>query len=166
MAPLGLLLVVLAVVFSSTESPDSVNHAYWLTLHRTLSSVSFGAFVLVFAAGVMYLLQERQLKLKQFDGWYRRLPALSILDDVNRAGLIFGVPIITIGMIAASVWSQQNYETMMKTNFSTVALFSGWALFTLTLAGRYAFGWRGRRTAAMAVAAFVVTVGSLIVHLG
>ena len=36
----------------------------WLTLHRSLSIVGYAAFTLAFVAGVMYLIQENQLKTK------------------------------------------------------------------------------------------------------
>lgn len=167
MAPLGFLLMLLAIVFSSGEGPPGeVTKAYWLTMHRTLASVSFGAFGLIFAAGVMYLLQERQLKLKRFDGWYQRLPSLSILDSANRGGVIFAFPIFTIGVVAASFWSMQHYGKVMKIDFSTFVLFVGWAIYGILLLGRLVFGWQGRKAAVLGVIAFGIVVSSLVIHLG
>ena len=114
-------------------------------MHRTLASISFGAFGLIFAAGVMYLLQERQLKLKRFDGWYQRLPSLSILDSANRGGIIVAFPIFTIGVVAASFWSMQHYGKVMKIDLSTFVLFVGWMVYGTLLLGSYCiFGWQGQ----------------------
>lgn len=166
MAPLGFLLMLMAVALDPGQVTGQATKAYWLTMHNTLASVSFGAFCLIFAAGVMYLIQERRLKLKKFDGWFLRLPSLSVLDSANRGGLIFGFPIFTIGVVAASVWSQQHYGQFMKVDFSTYALGAGWLLYGLLLVGRLAFGWRGRRAAVIGVTAFCVVLSSLALHLG
>ncbi|MBF0171337.1 MAG: cytochrome c biogenesis protein CcsA [Nitrospinae bacterium] len=167
MAPVGFLLSLLAVVFSGQAGEGAVPvHSYWLTLHRALSFVAFGAFSLTFAAGIMYLILERQLKAKHFGAWYHRLPSLSQLDDANRIGLYVGVPIITISMVAASFWSAQHYGVYLKSDLSTILLLLAWGIFTVCLAGRVSRGWRGKRAAVMGVTGFAVVLVSLVKHLG
>jgi len=165
MAPLGFTLMLIALSLSPATDPDLPVRAYWLTLHRTMSFLAFGAFALIFAAGLMYLIQERQLKSKHFGGWYHRLPSLDILDDVNRTGLIFGFPLVTIGVVAALVWSWQNYGIIMKIETSTALLLLGWLIYAVAGAARLALGWRGRRAAALGVAGFAVVTVALLVHI-
>lgn len=167
MAPVGFLLMLLAVILSGgTGGEEAPVNTYWLTLHRTLSFVSFGAFALIFAAGVMYLIMERQLKAKRFGAWYHRLPSLSQLDDANRVGMIVGFPLITVSMAAAAVWSEQHYGVYMKSDLSTVLLQLAWVIYAACLGGRIALGWRGRRAAVMGVVGFSVVIVSLVKHLG
>ncbi len=167
MAPVGFLLSLLAVVFSGGAGEGIIPaHTYWLTLHRTLSFVAFGAFSLTFAAGIMYLILERQLKAKHFGAWYHRLPSLSQLDDANRIGLYVGVPLITISMVAASFWSEQHYGVYMKSDLSTILLLTAWGVFASLLYGRVFKGWRGKRAAIMGVTGFSVVLVSLVKHLG
>ncbi|MGK7345239.1 MAG: cytochrome C assembly family protein [Candidatus Nitrospinota bacterium M3_3B_026] len=166
MVPIGFLIMLLALLMSPETEPSLPVKAYWLTLHRTLSFLAFGAFSLVFAAGLMYLIQERQLKTKHFGGWYKRLPSLSILDEANRMGLIFGFPIITVGAGAAIVWSTQKYGAIMKLNTSTASLLIAWGVYATLGLGRLAFGWRGRKAAALGVAGYVIVIASLLLHLG
>ena len=47
---------------------------------------------LTFCAGVMYLIQERQLKSKQPGMWSNRLPSLWVLDELNAKALALGLP--------------------------------------------------------------------------
>lgn len=164
MVPIGFALMMFAIPFSPETSPDLPVKAYWLTLHRTMSFLSFGAFSLIFAAGLMYLIQERQLKSKKIGGWYYRLPPLDVLDDVNRKGLIFGFPIISIGALAAIVWSTQNYGTL-KMETSTFMLLVGWVVFGVVSAGRLALGWRGRRAATLGVAGFAILAAAVLAHI-
>ncbi|MBI4665779.1 MAG: cytochrome c biogenesis protein CcsA [Nitrospinae bacterium] len=165
MAPIGFLLMLISFAISPDAEPALPVKAWWLTMHRTLSFLSFGAFSLMFAAGVMYLIQERQLKLKHFGGWYHRLPSLTTLDDANRIGLTFGFPIITVGAIAAQVWAAQSYGALVM-NASTVALIAGWGVYAALAVGRYSMGWRGRRAAVLGICGFCVVVSSLLIHLG
>ncbi|VAX26189.1 hypothetical protein MNBD_NITROSPINAE02-1358 [hydrothermal vent metagenome] len=165
MAPLGFLLMLLAFAFSTETEPTLPVKAYWLTMHRTLSFLAFGAFTLVFAAGCMYLIQERQLKSKQFGLWYHRLPSLGVLDEANRMGLIFGFPIVTVGALAAVAWSAQKYGTALKYDASTATLTIGWGVYAALSVGRAWLGWRGRRAAALGIIGFGIVVISLLVHL-
>ncbi len=166
MVPIGFALMLIAFAFSQeTESVLPVK-AYWLTMHRTLSFLAFGAFSLVFASGLMYLIQERQLKSKHFGGWYHRLPSLAILDDANRVGLVFGFPIITVGMLAAVVWSTQSYGALIKFDTSTVSLIIGWIVYAVLSYGRVALGWRGKKAAALGITGFCIVVTALLMHIG
>ncbi len=166
MVPVGFALMLIAIaMFDGSEATLPVK-AYWLTMHRTLSFLAFGAFTLVFAAGVMYLIQEKELKSKHFGGWYHRLPPLSVLDDMNRMGLTFGFPIMTVGVVAAIVWSSQSYGFIIKLNTSTVLLMIGWFMYATLLTGRVIFGWRGRRAAVMGVVSFCVVITALLIHIG
>ena len=165
MAPIGCFLMLISFSFSPETASAFPIKAYWLTMHRTLSFTAFGAFSLVFAAGIMYLIQERQLKHKKFGGWYHRLPALNTLDDANRIGIIFGFPVITVGALAAWVWSGESYGKLVI-NFSTILLICGWFIYGLLTAGRFLMGWRGRRAAQIGVAGFCLVFTALLIHIG
>ena len=65
-APLVFLIQTFALL-----APIDVRHAVklpanpWLEFHASMSLVAYGAFALACVAGVMYLVQERQLKTHQ-----------------------------------------------------------------------------------------------------
>ncbi len=166
MAPIGFMLVLWAMALSPESDPNLPVKEYWLTLHRTMSFLAFGAFSLIFAAGLMYLIQERQLKAKNFGAWYHRLPSLDLLDDVNRKGLIFGFPIITIGTAAAIVWSINNYGMIVMPETSTVLLVIGWLVYAIGCFGRLIMGWRGRRAAKLGIVGFSIFTVAILAHIG
>ncbi|MDH5478103.1 MAG: cytochrome c biogenesis protein [Nitrospinota bacterium] len=164
MTPVGFLLCLIALILSPNAAEAPVVREYWFTLHRTTSFLAFGAITLVFAASVMYLIQERQLKAKKFGAWYHRLPSLEILDDVNRKGLIVGFPIYTVGFISAVVWSYQKYGSI-TIHGSTALLILGWLLFAVASGGRAALGWRGRREANFGIVVFAMVAMAMLTHL-
>jgi len=61
MVPIGFALMMVSIPISPDTGSLLPAKAYWLTLHRTLSFLSFGAFSLVFAAvrGVLARIRRR-----------------------------------------------------------------------------------------------------------
>ena len=51
----------------------------WLEFHASMSMIAYGAFALACVAGVMYLVQERQLKTHQLHSFFYHLPPLTNL---------------------------------------------------------------------------------------
>ncbi|NIQ02163.1 MAG: cytochrome C assembly protein, partial [Nitrospinaceae bacterium] len=78
-------LIFLFSGFLSKESPlvEGTESHFWLTLHRTLSILGYAAFAIAFAAGIMYLIQENQVKSKKLGIMYFRMPSLEVLDNLN-----------------------------------------------------------------------------------
>jgi ABC-type uncharacterized transport system permease subunit len=52
-------------------------------LHVTLSIVGEGLFALASLAGVMYCIQDRQIRRRRMGGLARYLPSLGDLDNIN-----------------------------------------------------------------------------------
>jgi len=67
--------------YASTAVPVG---QFWLTIHRTLSFIGYATLALTFGAGIMYIIQESQLKSRHLGAFYYRLPSLEILDDINK----------------------------------------------------------------------------------
>jgi ABC-type transport system involved in cytochrome c biogenesis permease subunit len=98
-SPLALILLVLSAVLPS--GPVTVTPVYrtlWLTLHLMAVFGGYAFFGLAFVAGLIYLIQERQIKARRTGALYRRLPSLNVLDSLNYTSLSFGFPMMTLGM--------------------------------------------------------------------
>ncbi|MFW2331238.1 MAG: cytochrome c biogenesis protein CcsA [Nitrospinota bacterium] len=165
MAPIGLLFMVLASLFSAIlESPPPLK-MFWLTMHQTISFIYFSAFVLVFAAGAMYLLQEYELKHKHFGLFYKVLPSLALLDNLNRVGLILGLPLIMVSLISASFWSHHRYGLYMKHDLSTVAMMAAVLFYLSALIGRSLFNFNGHKAALISIIGFIIMLLGLFNHI-
>src|SRR5574341_478574 len=71
----------------------------WVWAHVTLAVFGNAAFVITSAAGMMYLLQERQLKAKVVGGWRLTLPSLETLDRWSYVSLGVGFPLLTLAIL-------------------------------------------------------------------
>ncbi|MGD9949867.1 MAG: inner membrane protein YpjD, partial [Desulfobulbus sp.] len=81
--------------------------SWWLPVHATIALFADGFLALACIGGIMYLLQEREIKNKRFGLFYSRLPSLESLDKLNQHCLSVGFPLFTLGLITGSLWAKQ-----------------------------------------------------------
>jgi ABC-type transport system involved in cytochrome c biogenesis permease subunit len=129
-------LVMLVSVFLSKDAglvPES-EVRFWLTMHRTLSIIGYAAFSIAFAAGIMYLIQEHQVKSKKLGIMYFRMPSLEVLDDLNFKVITIGFPLFTLGFMTGSIWNTKMDQAFFfmgfgKNNAHGNSLVNLWASF-------------------------------------
>lgn len=159
-------IVVLLSLKATTGRPTGlapVLASAWIWIHIALAMVGFAAFVFNFVGALMYLLQERQLKIKRPGAFYYRLPALETLDRLTFRTLALGFPFLTVGLLLGAIWARTAWGSTLA--FDPLAFFSlvAWVIYAGNLAGRAAAGWHGRRAAYFAIfgfAALVLTLGA------
>jgi cytochrome c-type biogenesis protein CcsB len=153
--PLALVFVVGAVSLPASIEPlPAALQSYWLPVHVVLLFLGDGAFALAAAAGVMYLLQEHQLKNKRLGALFHRLPNLDVLDELNYRCLTIGFPLLTVGIITGAIWAQQAWGTYWSWDPKETWSLINWLLYAALLHGRLTVGWRGRRAAVWAIIGF------------
>ena len=100
-APLVILIQGLALI-----APIDVRHPVklppnpWLEFHASMSLIAYGAFALAGIAGVMYLVQERQLKTGHIHSIFYHLPPLTHLFDAITRLLWWGFGLYTLGLLS------------------------------------------------------------------
>src|SRR5438132_2999749 len=86
-SPLVVLLQGFALVAPiDIRHPVKVPAIPWLEFHASISTVAYGAFALACIAGIMYLIQERQLKTHQLHSVFYHLPPLTDLYATIKIG--------------------------------------------------------------------------------
>ena len=78
----------------------SVKPSAWLELHASVSLVAYGAFALACIAGVMYLIQERQLKRRRINSMFYHFPPLTDLFAAITRLVWLGLILLTVGLVA------------------------------------------------------------------
>lgn len=158
-SPLAFVLVLLTVVIPEGEiHVPSYLRSSWFPLHVGFAFLANAMFSLAFAAGVMYLIQEKQVKGHHLGGIYKRLPSLDILDEINSMCLFTGFPLMTFGFITGFIWSKEVWGSFINFNPRTVTSIITWLLYATLLTGRITVGWRGRRAAVLAITGFLIMI--------
>ncbi len=165
MIPLVFLTVAISSVpVTAVEPLPSVFQTVLLVVHIVLAVLGCAALALTFCAGVMYLIQERQLKSKQPGVLFQRLPSLWVLDKLNARALVLGLPLLTQGVITGSVWAKAVRGSYLNWSVTSVPILLAWVLYVLLLGGRYRLGWQGKKAAYAAVSGFLLVLIAYFVH--
>lgn len=148
-APLVILIQTLALL-----APIDVRHPgrspanSWLEFHASMSMIAYGAFALACIAGVMYLVQDRQLKTRNLLSIFYHLPPLSDLFVAITRLLWWGLGLYTLGLISGFFIGQPLPRTQVFCSFAV------WILYAAILQGRYLRQLAPRRIAALCIVGF------------
>jgi len=158
-SPIAFILLLLTVVVPEGEiHVPPYLRSVWFPLHVGFAFLGNAIFSLACAAGIMYIIQERQVKGHRLGGTYKRLPSLDVLDDINEMCLFIGFPLMTFGIITGFIWSKSAWGTFWNTSPRVVFSLITWLLYATLLTGRITVGWRGRRAAVYAITGFSIMI--------
>jgi cytochrome c-type biogenesis protein CcsB len=154
-SPVAFIFILFsAFVPSAVQTIPPALQSFWLPVHVMLLFVGDGIFAVAFAAGIIYLIQEKQLKKKKLGPLMKRLPPLGTLDEINYRCLTFGFPLLTMGIITGSIWAEYAWGSYWSWDPKETWSLITWLLYAALLHGRLTVGWRGRKAAILAIVGF------------
>ena len=157
----GLLLCGSLILPRPGEIPPLLQ-SFWLTFHVAAALLGNAAFTLAFLGGILYLVQEHQLKSKNFGFFYKRLPSLEMLDALNYYCITIGFVLLTLGIITGSLYAQYTLGAFWQWDPKETMTLIAWLLYAGLLHERLVKGWRGRRAALLAIAGFMVLMVTFV----
>jgi len=156
-SPFVLLFMIAAAGQQAGKSLLPENLQSWLiTVHLFLAIVGEALFILASCAGAMFIIQNGLLKHKKLSRMSRLLPSLNDLDRINHICLLWGFPVLTLGIFAGAVFAGFNWKTGWLTDPKIIWTFAGWIIYGFLLHQRLAISWRGYRMAVFSCAAFIL----------
>lgn len=127
-------------------------------VHVTLVIFSYAAFIVTFVSGVMYLIQEHELKAKRFGAAFQSLPALNTCDEIGYRSLSIGFVLLTLGVVTGILWNNQRDGRYWHNDPKEVLALATWFVYLFIMHYRLTAGWRGRRVALLSIAGFVFVI--------
>jgi ABC-type transport system involved in cytochrome c biogenesis permease subunit len=156
-SPFILLFMIAASGETSDKSLLPQNLQNWLTaVHLFCVIMGEALFIIASCAGLMFIMQNGLLKNKKLSMTSRLLPSLNDLDRINHICLLWGFPILSIGIIAGAIFAQLNWQHGWLTDPKVIWTFTGWIIYGFLLHQRLAIGWKGYRMAVISGAAFIL----------
>jgi len=158
-APVAACLLILSTTLPAGDlTVKPIFRSLWLPVHIGTAFVGNGFFAVTFVAGIMYLIQEWQIKKKRLGSLYTRLPSLETLDSINHFALICGFTFMTAGMITGSIYAQYALGSYWRWDPKEVCSLVAWTFYAVLLHERLAVGWRGRRAALLSLFGFLILI--------
>jgi cytochrome c-type biogenesis protein CcsB len=159
LTPIALVLMVFGLALPKQIVPLSpVLKSFWHPFHVFFAFLGNAIFTLAFCCGILYLIQEHQLKAKKMGAITRRLPSLKVLDDLNYQALKFGFPLLTLGIITGAIWAEYAWGRYWNWDPKETWSLITWFLYAALLHQRLTVGWRGRKAAIMAIVGFLAAL--------
>ena len=149
---------VFVIQASALLAPIDVRHGpkmpanSWLEFHASMSMIAYGAFALACIAGIMYLIQDRQLKTRQLRSIFYQMPPLSDLFVAITRLLWWGFGLYTLGLVSGFFIGQPLPRVQVFCAFGV------WLLYAAILQGRHLRRLAPKRVAALCIIGFSVAL--------
>ncbi len=128
----------------------------WASVHIVLGFLAFSVFFLSFILGLLFLLQEFQLKRKKIWPVFDRFPSLELLDDLHYNALSVGFVLLTLGIMTGSAWAKSVKGVYFFNDPRQLWSIIAWLVYAVFFQARFSAGWRGGRGGVLSLMGFLV----------
>ncbi len=159
----GLVLVLLGVAavnfyVSVVPLPPALQSA-WLVIHVFVATSATGFLALGFALSVVQLLQSRRETLAASaktvkQNFLATLPDSSTLENLAYRVIIVGFILWTFTLMAGAIWAEAAWGRYWGWDTKEVWTFIIWVVYAGYIHARATRGWRGSRSAWLAIIGF------------
>jgi cytochrome c-type biogenesis protein CcsB len=167
--PLGVAImpVVTLLIAGAMLSPKSelaitgALASYWLIVHIAFANLAFASFVASFALAVGYVVRARSVE----GPWARhlaKLPAQEIIDDLSARLAIVGFLFWGVMIASGAIWANESWGRYWGWDPIETWSLVVWLVYAAYLHARIAMGWRGEKSAWLAIVAMPLCAFSLL----
>ena len=164
--PLVLTLTTIAAISPDTQGIANTENqplqGILLPVHVGLILLAYAAFFITFGAGLMYIIQERELRHKRFGTVFYKLPSLDTCDSISSHSMAFGFILLTMGILAGLWFTHARYGIYWQGGPLEIFSVATWILYLLLIQTRMNAGWGGRAGALASIVSFLIVVCSLV----
>ncbi len=125
-----------------------------VVVHTFCSLLSYVAFLIAFISGMVFLVQERQLKRKTVGVLFHRLPSLETLDAVNFLAVGSGFWLLSVGLAFGLLGSRALLGRWWAGDLKEYLTVLLWLSYLTLWLMRLRATLRGRRVALLSVLGF------------
>ncbi len=173
--PLAAACVMLPALFPGIEAPPYA-HAFGFRAHLTLAMLAYSFFTIGALHALLMAVLEGTLHGNHFGlgkreagaraerhaggpgllaGPLSSLPPLLTLERLLFRILTLGFVLLTLTLLTGALFSEEVFGRAFRFNHKTLFAIISWVIFGLLLAGRWRYGWRGRKALRWTLAGFV-----------
>jgi ABC-type uncharacterized transport system permease subunit len=153
--PVAFVLVLVANL-TAPASPSPMVDTVFLPVHATLAFAGYGALFVAFAMGVLYLIQERELKAHRPQVFYYLAPSLERCDTIGGTSAMVGFVLLTLAIVTGVLWNHSAHARYVTGDAKEWSAIIAWGIYVALILARQRSGWGGRRAALLGIAGFVV----------
>jgi cytochrome c-type biogenesis protein CcsB len=133
--------------------PDALKSA-WLVIHVFVAVLGTSFFALGAGLSITQLLQARREAGRGGPGFLATLPSAEALENLAYRVILIGFVFWTFTLIAGAVWAERAWGRYWGWDTKEVWTFIIWTIFAGYIHARATRGWRGSRSAVLAIVGF------------
>jgi cytochrome c-type biogenesis protein CcsB len=162
----SLLTISSQVIWEENHAIPARLNSGWVHFHVTVAFLAYAAFFLTFISGILYLIQESELKHKNFRFLYFRLPSLEACNELFRSSLFVGFVSMSLAIISGAIWAQHAWGRFWSWDPKETASLITWAIYLVLVNYRLSAKWSGKRAAYISIVGFASTLLTFGVNWG
>ncbi len=152
--PVAFGLVLIANFAPAPELGGEILKSVFFPIHTALAFLGYASLFLAFTMGVLYLVQERELKSRSPRRFYYLGPSLERCDTIGGGSVAVGFGFFTLAIVTGLLWSHAAKGRYWTWDAKEWSALTAWAIYVVMLVARLRDGWGGRRGALLGIAGF------------
>jgi cytochrome c-type biogenesis protein CcsB len=152
--PAAFVLLLVAAMTPASERESPILKSLFLPIHATFAFLGYGALFVACAMGVLYLVQERELKARSPRTLYYLLPSLEQCDTLAGRSVAVGIVFLSLAMVTGLLWNREALHHYWTGDAKEWSALLAWVLYAALLWARNRSGWGGRKAAFLGIAGF------------
>ena len=155
---LSLGIVTVNFYVDVVPTPPALQTA-WLVIHVLVASLATGFFAIGAGLSVMQLLrQQREVRKTAGLRFLDTVPGASTLESLAYRINVVGFVFWTFTLVAGAIWAERAWGRYWGWDTKEVWTFIIWVLFAGYIHARATRGWRGNRSAWLAIVGFSAVI--------
>jgi ABC-type uncharacterized transport system permease subunit len=156
--PAATALVVLASLAPQHEGGVPWILSRYLPAHAVFAFLGFAALVVACAFGLLYVIQERELRAHAPRSFYYLAPSLERCDTLGARSAVVGLVFLTLAILSGCLFSRAVHGRYFSGSPKEWSALIAWIVYMTLVASRRGADWGGRRAALAAIAGFIIVV--------
>jgi cytochrome c-type biogenesis protein CcsB len=160
--PVAFVLVLVANLTPVSVNEDPVLRSLFLPVHATMVFLGYGALFVAFVMSLLYLAQERELKMRAPRTSYYLLPSLERCDTIAARSVAVGFSFLTLAILTGMLWNHAVHGLYFRGDAKEWSAVIAWTIYIVLLLARQRHGWGGRKAAFLGIAGFATVIFTFV----
>ena len=160
--PFVFLIQIVSSAYGMQRPPEDVPlRPIWFELHTLTAVLGTSAFAVSAIYGILFLLLYRDITANRFSLFFRRMPPLETLGQMNVRAAGGGLALLTLAIILGVGWLKRAGAGTLADPKIWLTLVV-WGVFAFMLLAYHRFGWRGPKAIYMSLVGFTTLLLSRV----
>ena len=155
-APLGIASGVFGMLGTSIVHQKEYLSKFWIYIHLPLTIGGSAFFLLSAIVGVLYFIQEKQIKNKNFGLIFKNFPSLDTINKLNSSTIIIGFVLFSGGVISGIIWGVIEWGGRLILTPKLTFAFTTWVIFGIILLTKETMGMTPKKLAVWSIAGILL----------